>query len=863
MSLLRGLRFDCYLAQQRRGWRCTIAIVVFLASLIFSSNANAYPNVEVIGSAGIDPPFDLGVAGTLTGFLLFTDEQMAISYGEVLKLVDMGRYALTDDQPPALSEDDDTDGRIAALAHDSIRGLILASQEDGDLLIFDLADITHKPRSITVADGDKLGPIALDQANNVAYIADSTTPGIKVVNLSTDTVTSTIALTGTPTITDALFNFETSEAYFSTSTGSLFFVSAGGTTANQITLDSLGKKNIAAMALFPTSDFIYALDSTTPSVFRVSTSAHTTSGTPISIVGNAAPTDIAIAEVSNPTATYAYVAGAGGTTGALTVINTSDDTIIDLGSDQAVDDEPLPVSATPLWLAASSRSDGNVYMGFSNGKLGIISVNPFINISSVVLDDGTSTLKENGNFTMIFKSDAGGTYELRSGGTVSANGTVLKDSNGNTSGSCTADTDVVVIVKQADNSQAFAEGVNDIWVFVTSGSTRGRRSTELTVDTPPPNVVITSIGFGANRIYVNFDRLTAADMASYNIYVDTDPDAVITKTEVAANTLQVSSGSSQTGEVGGLANDTTYYVAMEGVDAGGNKSHQRTYAFPDGSRVSGIPEMTVGPAGLSGESGCVLVEEGHSSNVWLIILVAPIIILGKFRNKALVIFFIVTGVISWANFVYAQDISEDVVAEKDISAFESGHKESSQMWSFELKTGFWLPRSNTLDAFFTKCCNLITRVQGGALFNRRYGVEGGVGFIYKSAAEVGIGTGQTAQDRFSFLLIPFETNFVWRADYFSWRYLIPYLRTGIDYVFFREGDRSRTIKGMKYGLHGGAGMQVNVGEIGDVGKSLDSDFGINDMFLTLEGNYQWINNFGGKGLDLSGGVYSIGLLFEF
>jgi hypothetical protein len=109
-----------------------------------------------------------------------------------------------------------------------------------------------------------------------------------------------------------------------------------------------------------------------------------------------------------------------------------------------------------------------------------------------------------------------------------------------------------------------------------------------------------------------------------------------------------------------------------------------------------------------------------------------------------------------------------------------------------------------------------------------------------------------------------ETNFAWRLHYWSWDYVVPYLKAGIDYVFFREGLSGKSTKGMKYGVHGVAGVQIDMKLIDEGAiKGLDDDFGINDLFLTLEAQYQYINNFGGQGLNLSGPVYSIGLLFEF
>lgn len=223
----------------------------------------------------------------------------------------------------------------------------------------------------------------------------------------------------------------------------------------------------------------------------------------------------------------------------------------------------------------------------------------------------------------------------------------------------------------------------------------------------------------------------------------------------------------------------------------------------------------------------------------------------------------VAAVASTSSIAAAQEVQEEAVVERNVAAYGKGARESPQMWSATVGAGFWLPKNAVLAASFTKCCTIIPTIDAGVLFSRRYGIEGGVGFLYKTAAAIATGTGGSSGDRLRLLLVPVQTSFAWRADYFSWRYLVPYLKAGVDYVFFREGVGDRTIKGMKFGLHGVGGIMINAGELAGTREGLDADFGINDFFLTLEAKYQWINNFGGSGLDLSGGVYSAGLLMEF
>ena len=170
-----------------------------------------------------------------------------------------------------------------------------------------------------------------------------------------------------------------------------------------------------------------------------------------------------------------------------------------------------------------------------------------------------------------------------------------------------------------------------------------------------------------------------------------------------------------------------------------------------------------------------------------------------------------------------------------------------------------MPSSSALEAYFDKCCNLITRVQGGYMWQKRYGIEGGVGFLYKSGKARAVGSGAVSQDSFSFILVPMEVDFVWRADYFTWRYLIPYVKAGFDGVFYRESVAGSSVKGMKWGMHSVGGVQLNMSEIAK--KWGDTDIVVREFFMTFEAQYQWINSFGSGGLNLSGPVFSVGLLF--
>ncbi|OGQ47048.1 MAG: hypothetical protein A3I05_07655, partial [Deltaproteobacteria bacterium RIFCSPLOWO2_02_FULL_44_10] len=356
------------------------------------------------------------------------------------------------------------------------------------------------------------------------------------------------------------------------------------------------------------------------------------------------------------------------------------------------------------------------------------------------------------------------------------------------------------------------------------------------------------------------------DIAHYHIYLSTDASDVLTKTTVDSKITQPSSGDNATAVIEGLSNGTSYFIAMEATDSAGNVSATRTSSLTGGGTATATPQLTGGPIAFLGEAGCSLNSYSDTSYSFVLLFMPVLFFLCcKLRirhpceSRDLMKFPLTT---CGNDFQYFLILFLTFFSILFIPQISYAKKNAPLLGTLELKSGFWLPSDNGLDTFYDPCCNQITKIQGALLFQKRYGIEGGVGFHYKSGNALGVSTGTASQDRFKLFLIPIETSFIWRMDYASWRWIVPYVRVGSDYVYFRETTSGTSIQGIKYGAHGGSGMSILLSELSD--GNMRGDLGIEDLFLTLEGQYQWINNFGKKaGLDLSGFVYSIGLLFEF
>lgn len=182
-------------------------------------------------------------------------------------------------------------------------------------------------------------------------------------------------------------------------------------------------------------------------------------------------------------------------------------------------------------------------------------------------------------------------------------------------------------------------------------------------------------------------------------------------------------------------------------------------------------------------------------------------------------------------------------------------------WFVDGKTSLWQPTSTATQRFFPAFFNWQGSIEGGFLYNEQIGAEVGVGVFYKTGNAIGTGSGVPSQDTFKLLTIPMTIGGSYRFLYTRRQWVVPYVRGGFEMDFFRENDSGTKIKGLKKGLYGGAGLLVPITkwiEAMDVEKQSDAP-----VYVMFEGLYKWVNDFGGKGLNLSGAVYSLGFMVTF
>lgn len=553
-----------------------------------------------------------------------------------------------------------------------------------------------------------------------------------------------------------------------------------------------------------------------------------------------------------------YVSGTNG----ISLLDLSDpenksDKIIDADAAAGGSFDPIAISATPGPLARTSNTAGSGYIFSANGdaSLSILTDNPWINITAASSESLTA---DTSTFNLTFNSDASGNYTVYANSNPSrTTGTELISSQAVTGDGfdvTTADIDI-----NAFERSAFIEGKNKIFVFVDDGlGNLGHTAKIISIDRPPEAVTITGVNFGNKLAYISFELSPDADIDHYNLFAQpatnqSNPDCPgslsFESSLTASGTVTAEgcgTGSTCDAGITGLINDIAYCVAVSVVDLSGQVSPISTF----GTAVT--PERTVGPAGFLGESGCALNQ--RASFRWteiasfLMTMLTLFLVRSVHRQRLLMVFI--------ATFFF-------LGTSLSFSTPAFGEDRTPQSWTLEVKGTMWLPTDSNFKNFTGSCCHFAGEVEFGWLLKNRFNLTVTAGAGYESGSAVGVSSGSPSGDKFGLLLIPMRMDFIYRFDYKPEQFLLPYLRTGFDAVFFRESSGGETVSNVKFGAHAGAGLGFLLDKLEEMGPELEDQAGINDIYLIIEGRYAIINSFKSTGLDLSGFYPYLGVLFEF
>lgn len=820
-------------------------LLVIILLLCVSATAQAYPSSE-------RKSLSLGLSQS-TQFAISDDNtSLYVCYGNTFQIVSTATFALlpTAQQPFAISTDTTTyPGNFTGLIYSAAANAVYCLQDNGKMIRYNLADVTAAPTIITVAAGKQLGfGVADTVGDDALYIVNVTDTSIIKYTISTGAV-ATIALTSLPIVGGFTINnivlvpqstVGASEIYLSTNKGAVIYFNLSSLTPQIVTVDATSTHQLKGIYPTPNSLFLYVVDTNAVTVTKILVSSHAVVNTGISMLPNGNLNQLLVTDVTNPTGVYGYVVG----TNSISIFDTANDTLFDFIV-ATTDKDPLSVSGVGPMV---SSTDAYVYISAASGNIGVVSDNPYVTVNSVTYPTGQTTVGVGQSVTVSFQADEVGTYTIRSGGGITADGTLLKDSSDNTSGTvATAATAQSVVIPYDSNSAAFLEGANTVFFFVTDSSSNvGRMATTITVDTPPPAVTVLGSSFGNQKAYINFTRLTASDISYYRIYASTDATTVTTTTTVATTVTQ-GSDATLTGTVTGLSNSTLYYLAIDAVDNNGNVG-PRTSTLSNGSSISATPQQTVGPAGLSGETGCSLTPRVREGKM----------VLGM-------MLLMLTGLLTWRRRYWRLLglvlIAATLCATPALAQTGDGSAFKRFGWSVDMRLSLWQPTASATKTFFPAFFNWTGSIGGGFLYNEQIGAEASVGVFYKTGKSVSAATGAVSQDAFKLLTIPMTLGGNYHFLYSRKQPVAPYVRGGLEFDYFRENDDGNIIKGVKKGLYGGGGLQIPISRWLE---GMDAErHGDSQVYIITEAIYRWVNDFGAAGLDLSGANYSLGVLFTF
>lgn len=806
---------------------------------------------------------------------------VALSNGNLARLELDDEDTFVDTDTDEEEEDEDT----STSSNSSTSSTSTRKPEPQDSrVIFASKNMTNAGASSLVADPDQ----------EKVYIINSSAQYYSIFNLANSVLTelnlgTTSSTTSSDSSTTTSTSFTPNDIVFaqsdssdriimSTSNGILLVGTPDSTSFAQVSLiTSLGETagttthNLTKLTLSEDHNFVFVLDDTEDVVWVYSIAGtrfvdQQSSGTsldPIEFASddNSSFADIAIFSDTATNTVYGYISGSGG----LSVFNatspgtSSSNKNFDLNTTTIDTEDPVDLSGTPATLETSSTSDRYIYAANGDSTISVVTDKPFVSVTAL----SAATLTETSStFTVTFQTDTAGTYTVRvnpdpdgTGGTELITATTISDLN--------TDTTTASLDMNSFSRSAFSEGKNRVVVFVTdSGSLTGRDGKYITVDRPPGQVTITAVQFGNQKAYVTFLQLSDDDISTYTLYAEpaqnqSTPDCPGSLTFSGASAISnpvtpssCASSSSCTGEINNLTNDTVYCVAIQATD---NSSQTGTLS---GFATSVTPEATVGPAEFFGETGCAL-QQSHKNKsqynfaIFLFFLL-PLFAL-KFVTRPPTPSLIFLALLFTPFFSHAQAVRIHVGQEQE---------STPKLFTFETRAGPWLPTDSGSRDFFGMCCHPGGELEFGMILRNRYNITVATGFFYNSGEQVGIRSGQSSGDAYKLYTIPMRVSFIYRFDFVTEQIVVPFARAGFDSVLFIE-SAGNTIWGNKLGLHGGAGVAFLLDRIEGLSSTVESDMGINDMYLILEGRYAYINSFKSTGLDLSGFYPFLGLMMAF
>ena len=289
----------------------------------------------------------------------------------------------------------------------------------------------------------------------------------------------------------------------------------------------------------------------------------------------------------------------------------------------------LASTGAPVEIAADPASTDTVWVAGGDGTVRAITDRPWV--TSVAADP--TAVGEGEEFTVTFEVDSDCDYDLRVDSGISASaGTSLA------SGAATAATPETVTLSSTDLT---SEGENRLVLFATASGATGVDSAVVTLDTPPEAISGFTAESGDGRLLLNWTSTDEEDIATFRIYLS---DVAFAKDDAELPTLQLvdengdtidypldvaagEASSAHSTSVTGLTNSSTYWVAIQAIDAAMNTG-------PLSDVLSASPEQTCGLVECYGDPGCSCSASPTPAPTSAVLVLIGGLLLGLVRRRA-------------------------------------------------------------------------------------------------------------------------------------------------------------------------------------------------------------------------------------
>lgn len=183
-------------------------------------------------------------------------------------------------------------------------------------------------------------------------------------------------------------------------------------------------------------------------------------------------------------------------------------------------------------------------------------------------------------------------------------------------------------------------------------------------------------------------------------------------------------------------------------------------------------------------------------------------------------------------------------------------------FSFAFRGGFFFPNDDDFRRVYGKWTNDMYFMEFGWYPIRNLSVNFTVGGYYQDSNTVGEVTLTHSGENLELVFVPLEMGLGYCFRFKASQFVVPYIGAGYNAVYFHEdGDPGAPVEGWKEGYSFQGGLLFLLDKLEPSSAwALFSSVGIDNSYLEIGGRY--FQTIGG-GLDFSGPIVTLGIVFEF